>query len=175
MPSIPLSDKQQEQIILRTNEYIDLASSLYETKLKPIPVHFNLGGLKAGMYKRDRRGRSIYYNPHIFVKFMDDSLQTTVPHEVSHYVTDMLYGLNAIKPHGSEWKAVMRALGAKPERTCNYDLSGIPHRRERRHTYRCQCSEYELTTRRHNNIQNNKRHYLCKTCKTKLLHIQSPA
>ncbi|MDH5183152.1 MAG: SprT-like domain-containing protein [Gammaproteobacteria bacterium] len=175
MPSKPLSDKEQTQIILRTNEYIDIASSIYDTKLKMIPVHFNLGGLKAGMYRRDWRGRSIYYNPHIFAKFFEDSLQSTVPHEVSHYVTDMLYGLNSIKPHGYEWKAVMHALGAKAERTCNYDLTGIPHRRERRHTYRCQCSEYEISTRRHNNIQNNKRHYLCKTCKAKLLYVQSPS
>lgn len=175
MPSNPLSDKQQEQIILRTYEYIDIAAEIYDTRLKRIPVYFNLSGLKAGMYRRDRHGRSIYYNPHFFVKFLDDSLQSTVPHEVSHYVTDILYGINAIKPHGTEWKAVMHALGAKPERTCNYDLNGIPHRREKRYPYRCQCSEYELTTRRHNNIQNNRRNYLCKSCKKQLLYVPTDA
>ena len=171
MPSNPLSDKQQEQIILQTYEYIDMAANIYGASFKKIPVYFNLGGLKAGMYKRDRLGRSIYYNPHFFLQFMDDNLRSTVPHEVAHYISDMLYGLNRIKPHGSEWKEIMRALGAKPERTCNYDLSDIPHRREKRHTYRCQCSEYELSTRRHNNIQNNRRNYLCKSCKTQLLHV----
>ena len=170
MPAIPISDQEQEKIILCTNEYISRAAEMFDIELKFIPVYFGLRGLKAGMYRRDRRGRSIHYNPHFFAEFMDDSLHSTVPHEVAHYVTDMLYGLSSIRPHGLEWKAVMNAFGAKPSRTCNYDLSTIPHRRENRHHYRCDCTQYQLSTRRHNKIQNNLNFYLCKSCKQRLIY-----
>ncbi len=55
-----------------------------------VPVRFELQGRAAGMYRVHKGERVIRYNPYIFSKYFDDSLANTVPHEVAHYITDVL-------------------------------------------------------------------------------------
>jgi SprT protein len=104
----------------------------------------------------------------LFARYFDDNLQNTIPHEVAHYVVDVLHGMRDTRPHGKEWQKVMHVLGAVPQRTHQYDLQGIPQRRQRRFTYHCGCNVYQLTTRRHNLILNGERRYLCRSCNSEL-------
>ena len=97
-----------------------------------------------------------------------ENLEGTVPHEVAHYITHELFGLHRIRPHGREWKAVMAGFDADPAVTCNFDLSGIPQRVERRYTYHCACGSHELSARRHNRIQRGRGRYECLVCRTEL-------
>jgi len=62
------------------------------------------------MYRANKNHRVIRYNPYIFAKSFEDNLGLTVPREVAHYVTDMMFGHS--RPHGKEWHEVMRAFGA---------------------------------------------------------------
>jgi len=129
-----------------------------------VAVTFDLTGSAAGMYRVHGAERVIRYNPYIFAKYFANNLAVTVPHEVAHYVTDRLYGLRNIRPHGVEWKTVMRSLGADPCVTASYDLSGVPVRRQRRFSYRCECSTHQLSSCRHNKIQRGQSSYLCRRC-----------
>ncbi len=117
------------------------------------------------MYHVHGRKRYIRYNPYIFAKYFDDNLQHTVPHEVAHYIADMIYGIKNIKPHGQEWKDIMQQFGIEAKTTCNYDLQGIPQRRHHRFAYQCHCRQYEISTRRHNMIARGQQRYLCPACK----------
>lgn len=168
MQITPLSSVQQQQVAAATSDCIRRVGELLDHPLGPVPVSFELRGRAAGMYRVQGGERQIRYNPYIFGKYLADNLANTVPHEVAHYATDVLYGLRNIRPHGAEWRAVMQLLGAAPVATCRYDLSGIPLRRQRRYNYRCACSTHAITAARHNRVASGRVCYFCKHCGTAL-------
>ncbi len=169
----PLTASQQQEVIIQTNIYIKQATELYNLKYKKVDITFDLKGRSVGMYRIKHRRqrfflqqeREIRYNPFIFAKFYEDNFTTTIPHEVAHFITDIIYGLKNIKPHGKEWKAVMHDFDADASVTANYDLSGIPLKKQSKFTYVCECREHQLSTTRHNKIRNRRFQYYCKNCK----------
>lgn len=169
MPNIkPITAEQQSQVIHFAHQYIELASTVYSRAFPVIPINFELTGRAAGMYHLHQHKRYIRFNPYIFAKYFEDNLHNTVPHEVAHYIADMLFGIKNIKPHGTEWKSIMREFGVEAKTRCNYDLDGIPQRQHRRFRYQCLCRHYEISTRRHNIIRRGERHYRCPICKSSI-------
>lgn len=163
----PINESQKECVMDRTRYFVDEAGKIYHRNFAFISIDFDLKGRAAGMYRAKKNQRVIRYNPYIFAKYFEDNLESTVPHEVAHYVTDMMFG--QIRPHGEEWREVMQAFGADTSRTCNYDLEGIPVRRYQHHAYHCSCMIHEITNRRHNKILKNKTRYFCKKCHEELI------
>ena len=169
----PLSSEQQQRVIDETNSCILRANKLFNIKAKPIDIKFNLKGRATGMYRIKQKRKfllthcekEIRYNPYVFSKYFDDSFKTTIPHEVAHYISDIIYGLKNIKPHGKEWQAIMQSFGANAAVTANYDLRGIPLKNRSKFTYHCSCREHQLGIIRHNRIKNKHSQYFCKTCK----------
>ena len=168
----PISCHREQQVRTETGEIIRHASRIYTQNFPLIPIKFDLKGRAAGMYRVHNRDRVIRYNPYIFAKYFDDNITTTVPHEVAHYIVDMLYGAHRVRPHGAEWQQVMLTLGAEPTVTGQYDLSGIPIRRQQRHRYRCACTKHNISTARHNKILRGKARYYCRSCKSKLMPVE---
>jgi SprT protein len=166
-----LDKQQQGRVCAATSDCLRRAGEIYGIDPQPVPVSFDLKGRSAGMYQVQRGQRRIRYNPYIFFRYLDDNLAATVPHEVAHYVTDLLYGLRNVRPHGREWKSVMKALGAEPRVTANYDLDDMPIRRQQRYTYRCQCSTHQLSACRHNRIGRGDAAYLCRKCGVALSQV----
>jgi SprT protein len=168
----PLSTEQQQQVIAQTHVYIKQAEKLFNIKNKSVEISFNLKGRSAGMYRVKhlksyfigRQKREIRYNSFIFSKYFDDNFTTTIPHEVAHYISDMIYGLKNIKPHGKEWKEIMQVFEADASVTANYDLSGIPLKKQTLFTYQCDCREHQLSSIRHNKINKHRYQYLCNVC-----------
>ena len=162
----PINEHLERQVQTSTAECIALAGRIYDQAFPLIPVRFDLNGRAAGMYRVRDNNREIRYNPYIFARYFDDNLATTVPHEVAHYVVDLLYGAARVRPHGIEWQQVMLALGAEPSVTGRYDLSGMPVRRQKRYDYRCACMTHQISTARHNKILRGSAHYHCRKCKS---------
>lgn len=166
----PIDEPQRQQARLATDACLRRAGEIYQREFAPIPVAFDLLGRAAGMYRvRDGR-RSIRYNPYLFAKYFADSLRTTVPHEVAHYVTDVLHGMRNVQPHGPEWRAVMCAFGAEPRARGRYDLAGVPVRRQRRYIYDCGCTTHLLSACRHNRLQSGRAGYRCRLCGMPIIH-----
>lgn len=130
----------------------------------PAPgIRFDLRGRSAGQFRIDSQGRcTIRYNPTLLLRYGEEFLRSTVPHEVAHYLAYRLHG-RQIRPHGPEWQALMHTLGADPSRCHDYDVSDLHARRLRYYTYRCGCSEHRLSSIRHNKVQAGTR-YLCRRC-----------
>ena len=164
---IPLESEQQEQIISATEAYLYQASTELSHSFDPIPILFDLKGRAAGMYKVKKSQRMIRYNPYIFGKYFSENLSSTVPHEVAHYIVDVLYGMRKTQPHGKEWKSIMNMFNADASVTCDYDLSDLPTRHYEKFKYACLCRTHELTRIRHNRILQGS-HYFCRYCKEKL-------
>ncbi len=158
----PINSSQKNAVIERTHYFIDEAQKIFDRKFDPIDVSFDLKGRIAGMYRARKHERVIRYNPYIFAKYFDDNLAATVPHEVAHYVTNIMF--KRARPHGKEWQEVMQLFDADASRTCDYDLEGIPVKNVQRHTYHCLCMTHELSSQRHNKIMKNKARYFCKKC-----------
>jgi len=169
IPAIdPITPGQQQQVIERTSDLLQQCQKHFGRAFKPIDVHFDLRGRSSGMYVLKHKQRYLRFNPFIFAKYFDDSLATTVPHEVAHYVSDILFGIKNIRPHGKEWQAIMHTLGVAPKVTGNYNLSGIPLKQQRRFAYACGCMTHQLTTTRHNKIITGKARYYCRKCDRQL-------
>jgi SprT protein len=188
----PIGIEKQQEAIQRVQYYIELASNLYRQKIPVIDVVFNLRGKAAGMYRcyrpRNSNGlnplnvfkshnsmatfnRQIRFNPWLFAKYPKDSYDNTIPHEVAHYISDYLYNLKNIKPHGKEWKAIMRDFGAEPNVTGNYTLEGIPVKKIKRYDYQCACRQVALTVYRHRKIIQGVQQYCCRDCKQILVPL----
>ena len=176
----PLDQNRQQQVIEHTRHYIRLARQLFSINMPEIDIRFDLRGRSAGMYRVTGSGhifsgskrREIRYNSHIFAKYFQDNYTTTVPHEVAHYVSDLIYGLKNIRPHGKEWKAIMQAFGADDSVTADYDLAGIPQRRQTYHAYRCACRQHQLSATRHNRIRRRRGRYYCQHCQQLLKIVE---
>ena len=175
--TIFLSQDKEQRVVTDTRNCIRSACEIFGLRQLPVDITFDLKGRAAGMYrvtnKLLRTRRVIRYNPTIFSLYFEDNLENTVPHEVAHYICDLLYGLNTIKPHGAEWKQVMQALGADPRVTASYDLSGITLRRLQTFSYRCDCGEQKLSSIRHNRVVKRSYRYYCRVCKQQLRHMSA--
>jgi SprT protein len=165
----PIDTRAQALVCRATDRCLHRAGELCGLDFAPIPVTFDLSGRCAGMYRVRRGRRSIRYNPYLFAKYFEENVAVTVPHEVAHYVTDVLYGLHRVRPHGVEWQIVMRSLGVEPRATGDYDLSGVPVRRQRRFDYACGCATHRLTARRHNKVHRGEAIYRCRRCGGRLV------
>ncbi|MDZ7782190.1 MAG: SprT-like domain-containing protein [Halioglobus sp.] len=160
----PISDSQRLLVSQRTESYIARAEVLFDRQFPRIPVTFDLRGATAGMFRRAGRRCEIRYNPWIFGKYFLENLRDTVPHEVAHYIVYAVHGARRIKPHGTQWRDLMARFGADPGVTFDLDLEGVPRRRQRTHSYRCDCGLHALSTTRHNRIQRGRGSYQCRAC-----------
>lgn len=161
----PIGEQEQEKVRLACKRYIDIASVHFGYGFRQIPVRFDLTGKSAGMYCSQGNNCLIRYNAYIFARYFEDSIKTTVPHEVAHYIVDRIHGLRRVQAHGKEWRGVMQVFGADARCTHDYDLSGMPVKRQRRHHYRCACQDHQLSTTLHNRIQRARTNpYYCRHC-----------
>jgi SprT protein len=172
MPALtvaPIDEGRRQQVCAATLACLRRAEALFELRHRPIPVRFDLRGRTAGMYRVAGRQALIRYNPFIFARYFDHGMRVTVPHEVAHYITDRLYGIAHVRPHGREWRSVMAALGAEARAGAHLDLSGIPQRRQARFSYRCGCATHSLSACRHNRIIRGIARYHCRSCGRQLV------
>jgi len=161
----PITTSQQQHVTQMTCHYIERAAVLYERLFDAIPVSFDLRGRSAGMYRCRNGERLIRYNPYIFAKYFEDNVADTIPHEVAHYITEKLYGIGRVRPHGREWQEIVHAFGVKSSRASHrYDLQGIPVRVHQRIAYQCGCATHNITRRRHTQMKQGIAKYLCRRC-----------
>jgi SprT protein len=170
----PLEPLQQQQVVAATQRHIAHAGAVLDRRFDAVTIRFDLKGMAAGMYWHKQGMRVIRYNPWLFAKYFEDNLVNTVPHEVAHYLCDVLYGLRTIRPHGLQWRAIMQLFDAAPVVRHQYDLHGVPQRVVRRFPYRCDCRQYQLSSIRHRRIATGTGYYQCRQCGTKLAPAFSP-
>jgi predicted SprT family Zn-dependent metalloprotease len=143
-----------------------------------IPLYFLACGGKAGYFRQ----QFIAINPDYFTKpgGYEEMLNVTLPHEVAHYITRFLYGIDrkTVKSHGWQWAQVMGWIGLPPTRCHQMDSEGIVNRHERPYKYQCgpRCMvEHLFTARKHIKAQQlaklgGRNYYFCKKCRTRLVY-----
>ena len=155
-------------IIDETNKYIDKANELYDRDFDQIPVKFTLKGKCAGKYVYGRAGgyHNINYNL-AMANANKDTFDTTIVHEVSHYIAREITPYR-IKPHGKEWKSVMRRFGvSNPQRCHNYKQpKGVKNIYI--YKYECGCDTHHVSKIIHNRMSRGQKR-VCKKCKQALV------
>jgi len=164
MKPFSLSKLQQQQVIDKTDCFIQLANHKMHLNLPHVLIKFDLKGRASGMFVVRQKELCIRYNEIIFSKYFDDNLLNTVAHEVAHYVVYSKWGVKKVNPHGKEWKQVMNLFNVEAQVTSNYDVSDLPLHRQAQHEYICGCMSHQLSSTRHNKVQKKKVIYKCRKC-----------
>jgi len=138
------------------------ASNIFNRVFNMIPIECDIKGKTAGYYCFKNGKSWLRFNPTLYTE-NKDSFDNVVVHEVAHYIVHMVYP--TAKPHGKEWKHVMRVLGKEPERCHAYKVISTM----KTFKYKCNCMEYELSLIRHNKITKKGLNYTCNKCKTNLI------
>lgn len=163
-------------VLQAVRQYWRSAHALYPAALADtvLPaIRFDLRGSSAGQVEFTRRLQqlrpcAIRFNLAIAERNTATYIHRTVAHEIAHVVAVIMHGRRGLG-HGRHWQRIMADFGQPAERCHQYDLDGIPIRRQRRFNYQCQCpDEQQLSAVRHFRQQRGERLYYCKRCRTSL-------
>jgi len=159
----PNDSSLQQQAVVLTHQFLALAARLFGAAPATPSIRFDLRGKSAGQFRRTGRGGLlIRYNLLLLERHPQEFLSQTVPHEAAHLVVFNRFG-SRVAPHGREWRAVMAAFGARPNRCHNFSVADLQTRQLRRYDYCCACRTHHLTSIRHTRILSGQV-YLCKQC-----------
>lgn len=138
---------------------IQVSSLALAGELEVPEIKFDLKGQNAGSFRVMGDKCTLRFNFELLKENKKDFLRYIVPHEVAHYVTFRLYG--RVRPHGKEWRNIMRFLGIENPRRC-HSFNVHPW------IYRCGCREHYVSQRQHSWILKGKKAYRCRDCKEKI-------
>lgn len=128
-------------------------------------VWCDLRGKSAGQAHFGRGG--LRFNPVLLDENRHPFLAEVVPHEMAHWLVWHLDEGPRLRPHGREWRQVMRDLfGLEPRTTHRFDVgraSPMPF------VYRCACREHGFSARRHALARGGQR-YRCRHCAQTLVY-----
>ena len=159
------------------------AEQVYGKRVPNVEIKYNLKSVRVGGQARSNPYIGLFQmelHPAALHEYQEDYIEGTVVHEFAHLVQKQHYPQS--KPHGKEWKQVMRAFGKNPERCHSMDLRGAMEkfakvsgkpapkiRQQKRWGYKCGCDTHQITTVRHNKIQRGQASYCCRACGGKLV------
>lgn len=157
-----LDETLRAELDARICGYVTLANATFALHLRMPSWDVRLRGALAGKAYLQRW--HLQFNATLLRANQEHYLLQTVGHEVAHLVVRALYGA-AVKPHGIEWKTVMRAFGLETHATHSYDVSMLRRARSP-FVYRCACpGELHLGSLRHKRVTRGVT-YFCRRCHT---------
>ncbi len=155
-----LSPEKRKQIC---NEVAQLYHLIEGTPDKDLPaVRFDLKGRAAGQWRLRNNAETLRFNPEAFSLEWDQHFPETVAHEVAHSLVYRAHGTRRVRPHGPEWKGLMRTLGF-PNPSVTH-ATALTTRKMRQYNYVCGCGPQALSARRHFLINKRGYRYHCRQC-----------
>ena len=151
-------DTLKSEIKLKAEKIYKSGIDTFKIK-NPVKINFNfsLRGRVAGTAESNG---NINYNLDIANKNYDIFINDTVPHEVAHVICFQVYPY--AKPHGREWKSIIRKLGYNDNRC--HSMEYIPARQVKKYSIYCTCQKHDVGAKIYKNISNGSK-YTCTKCK----------
>lgn len=168
-----LDQATKKRVVDKVNECIVIVEKKYNVIFRKPLVTFNVRGTVGG---RAHYGEwKVDFNPILLAENTEKFLTSTVPHEVAHLATKLVYPHALVRrpgkkrsPHGAEWASIMVALGAAPNRCHTYDVENAQVRRVNRasYDYVCECGHaFSLGPKRHAKLQRSPTAYKHTGCR----------
>jgi SprT protein len=114
--------------------------------------------------------KKIAFNVTLMSENLDEFLRQTVPHEVAHLCVKLNY--EDARPHGKEWRDVMRSFGVEPKRLHTYDVSNVRLSKNRdmtKHLYTCKCNTQHFLSPQKAKVV---KQLVCSKCNKKLIFVE---
>ncbi|OAN19431.1 SprT family protein [Photobacterium jeanii] len=155
----------QAQVIAKVEHCIQQANHTLNKRFTVPTIRFNQRGKIAGSARL--QSWEVRFNPVLLAENPQAFLDEVVAHEVAHLVTFKLFG--KVRPHGKEWQTIMvRVFGVPARTTHSFDIGSV---QGKTFTYQCQCSQHQLTIRRHNKVVRGQAQYHCRQCRQPLIAV----
>ena len=140
-----VSAELKTKVQTTVNATVSKIESLYGIKFPaPIVIKYDINSARLGGQALMGRN-TIRLNPHFLEKYKDEYIQQTCIHEVVHLGIHQVYSVGQgyrVDGHGSEWKGMMRSVGAEPSRTHSFVADAGVGRKKARYSYQCSnCSK----------------------------------
>jgi SprT protein len=169
-----VSPTLEAEVRAKIEETLATARARYPNATFTTPtLVFRQMGRRAGLCSTNRATKNctISINPDFFANHHEQMINRTVPHEVAHYVSLVVYGQQGDQGHGYLWQSVMRVLGIADANRCHtYSLEGVKTRQvSKPYAYKCGCMVHKETAYIHNKIQRGYT-YTCRKCRQKLVY-----
>jgi len=152
--------KHLEEVV---NQTLIEASNIYNRIFPSIPIRNDIKGKCAGQFCVKNGFKYLRFNP-VLYKENKSTYDDTIVHEVAHYIVYEKFN-GCCKPHGREWKSVMKKLGKRPDVTHKMDTANASTiRKGKTYTYECGCRTFEFSPIRHKR-STEQNPYICGKCK----------
>ena len=155
-----ITEAIKKRVDTKIDQCIATIEKKYNVKFKKPAVHYNVRGTTAG--KAWYTKWIVGFNPVLLNENVDDFIARTVPHEIAHLATELVYphahraGFGKKRsPHGMEWASIMTVLGADASRCHTYNVENARVRRVNTYSYMCGCCghKFEVGPKRHAKLQ----------------------
>jgi SprT protein len=133
-----------DQIRTKIRQCIKIAEKHYNRKFSMPKIDYSLTGSVAAQALSYIN--TIKINPTLLVENEEDYISQTIPHEVAHIITDIIYPrghLDKTKKtkryphHGTAWKYVMELFGVPPTLYHNYATTSVVKRHPVKYEHKC--------------------------------------
>lgn len=145
-----ISAATKQRVETKINACIATIEKKYKVTFKKPAVHYNVRGTTAG--KAWTKKWIVGFNAVLLNENTDDFIARTVPHEIAHLATELIYPHAHVRtrgtkrsPHGSEWASIMVVLGADVKRCHSYDTTNAQVKRSVSYDYKCACCGAAIT------------------------------
>jgi predicted SprT family Zn-dependent metalloprotease len=147
---VQVSAQLKKQVDARIAQDIAKIKARYGVTLPTPTITYDLRGRTAGQAWCGLN--LIKINAVLLVENVDEMLSRTVPHELAHIATAVIYPeamkrgfASKRRPHGAEWQSIMHALGADASRCHTMDTSNSAVKRTNRAYFQVKCVECSHT------------------------------
>lgn len=143
----------QDRITQKLKDCIQILEAKYNRSFKMPIVKYDLRGRVAGTAYSIKNEIQINAGLLLDPRYTEEQINNTVPHELAHLVTYVLYPETMTRqyyawgkrtkaqPHGPRWQEVMWAMGVVPTRTHNMDTTNVKVVRSNSRTIEWKCSK----------------------------------
>ena len=136
-PNLLLTQDRREKVEAKIREVFDIAEKRYEQKFEMPEIRYDIKNTDGGTATFQQW--LVRLNLILMVENEEKFLNTTVPHEAAHLIARRVYHNKLaaegkkMRPHGIEWKEVMKLFDIPAKVNHSYDCTSIqrPHRRKR--------------------------------------------
>ena len=166
-----MTEKELKNLVYnKVKELLGKFNTAYKKDFGIPEIKFTKRGATAGCVSYRNDVAFFNFNMVLLKENVDHFIKQTVTHEVAHYCVWLLFGHEYSSNgrriiHGKKWKNLMGFFGVNSYRCHNYNTDNCSKKRKvKRFTYKCGCSEYQLTSIRHNRVLKEQASYSCPKC-----------